>query len=217
MLVFDLDDTLYLERDFAFSGFRQLGNWVERTYNTKGFEAACKIQFMSGNRQYIFNVASAELGLPVNSESIKALVQRYREHKPDITLCADASAFLQSYSGPMGLITDGPEQTQRNKIAALRLEQHIAHIRPTGAWPDGFGKPHPRAFVEMESLARNHQQMVYVADNPAKDFVTPNARGWTTIQILRPEAVHDPVPPSPEYAAQHQIHSLSQLSELIYT
>ncbi|MDB5525364.1 MAG: putative hydrolase of the superfamily, partial [Rhizobium sp.] len=31
VLVFDLDDTLYLERDFARSGFRATGDWLKNT------------------------------------------------------------------------------------------------------------------------------------------------------------------------------------------
>ena len=32
--------------------------------------------------------------------------------------------------------------------------------------------------------------LAYVADNPLKDFVTPRARGWWTVQVERPERVH---------------------------
>ncbi len=215
MLVFDLDDTLYLERDFAFSGFAHLERWVAEHYGVSGFGPACQNIFTTGDRRKIFNTACALLGLPDSPDFIDRLVQEYRLHVPKIQLSPDAERFLSAASHPMGLITDGPERMQRNKIAALKLEQRIAHIRPTGAWPEGFGKPHPRAFEEMESLAPGGSKMVYVADNPAKDFVTPNAMGWQTVQVLRAGAVHDPNPPDQAHAAQVRIIDFDQLPDVI--
>ncbi|MEX0317270.1 MAG: HAD family hydrolase [Ruegeria sp.] len=217
MLVFDLDDTLYLERDFAFSGYRHLEGWVAETTGVTGFGAACRALFETGDRRRIFNAACAELGLAGSPDHVATLVSEYRNHTPDITLAPDAAHYLRRASRPMGLITDGPEQMQRNKIAALGLEHHIAHIRPTGAWPEGFGKPHPRAYQEMEAAAAGHTRMIYIADNPAKDFVTPNARRWLTIQILRPGAVHDPTPPDEAHAPHARITSLDLLDEVLET
>jgi putative hydrolase of the HAD superfamily len=36
-------------------------------------------------------------------------------------------------------------------------------------------------------------QYIYIADNPAKDFVAPNLLGWKTVQILRPEGQYQSV------------------------
>ncbi len=35
-----------------------------------------------------------------------------------------------------------------------------------------------------------HAECVYVADNPAKDFVAPNQLGWLTIRIVRPDGIY---------------------------
>ncbi|MBV1895438.1 MAG: HAD family hydrolase [Rhodobacteraceae bacterium] len=215
MLVFDLDDTLYLERDFAFSGYRHLDRFVERAMGATGFGEQCRALFEAGERRHIFDVACKELGLTLTAEQILELVNEYRNHPPDIALSADAARYLTNSDRPFGLITDGPEKMQRNKISALNLDRFIRHIRPTGAWPDGFGKPHPRAFKDMESAASTGSKMVYVADNPAKDFVTPNKRGWLTVQILRAGAVHDPSAPNAAYAAHAQITSFDDLDAVL--
>ena len=215
MLVFDLDDTLYLERDFAFSGYRHLDRYVERTMGATGFGEHCRALFEAGERRHIFDAACKELGLALVADQIVGLVNEYRNHPPDIALSPDATRYLTNATRPFGLVTDGPEQMQRNKISALKLDRLIAHIRPTGAWPDGFGKPHSRAFKEMEAAAITGSKMVYVADNPAKDFVTPNKRGWLTVQVVRPGAVHDPSPPSKAYAANARITSFDDLDETL--
>ena len=54
-LVFDLDDTLYAERDFVISGFHAVDLWLRERRGVKGFaEAAGKI-FAAGRRCRIFD------------------------------------------------------------------------------------------------------------------------------------------------------------------
>ncbi|HEX6222335.1 MAG TPA: hypothetical protein VF115_14690, partial [Acidimicrobiia bacterium] len=43
---------------------------------------------------------------------------------------------------------------------------------------------HPRAFEMVETrLGLSGDRLAYVADNPAKDFIAPNDRGWTSIRV----------------------------------
>ncbi len=211
MIVFDLDDTLYLEREFAFSGYRFLDGWVKERESLEGFGNACRVLFEEGERRQIFNRALERLGHCGDSHLIADLVAAYRGHPPQISLAPDAARFLERHRGPFGLITDGPAETQNAKIVALGLDRWIENIRKTGDWPQGYGKPHPRAYEEMEGLAADGGPMVYVADNPAKDFVTPKARGWITVQIRRAGAVHPPHAKDDAHAAHVEITSLDEL------
>jgi putative hydrolase of the HAD superfamily len=212
LIVFDLDDTLYLERDFAFSGYAALDPYVHEITGRGGFGATCRAAFMAGRRQRVFDEALSALGVPPTPAVVADLVDRYREHDPDIALCADARRCLDRLSGrlPLGLITDGPEVTQRAKIAALGIASRFSSLRPTGAWGPEFSKPHPRAFLEVED-ASGEGPFVYVADNALKDFVTPRARGWLTVQICRQDRVHTAPPPSAAYAPHAQIETLDAL------
>jgi putative hydrolase of the HAD superfamily len=211
MIVFDLDDTLYLEREFAFSGYRFLDGWVKERESLEGFGNACRVLFEEGERRQIFNRALERLGHCGDSHLIADLVAAYRGHPPQISLAPDAARFLERHRGPFGLITDGPAETQNAKIVALGLDRWIENIRKTGDWPQGYGKPHPRAYEEMEGLAADDGPMVYVADNPAKDFVTPKARGWITVQIRRAGAVHPLHAKDDAHAAHVEITSLDEL------
>jgi putative hydrolase of the HAD superfamily len=215
MIVFDLDDTLYLERDFARSGFAAVGALVEARYAVTGFGPACRSLFDAGERRHIFDRACQSLGVPASADLIAELVQAYRLHEPRIALCEDSFRWLDGNSGAqtLGLITDGPEQMQRNKIRALGLERWIPHILPTASLGPGHDKPHPRAFEIMAALAASGEPITMVADNPAKDFLTPRRLGWRTVQILRDGAVHDPVPKDAAHAADVRIRSLDQLAE----
>lgn len=211
-VVFDLDDTLYLERDFALSGFRAVGEAVQARHGVAGFGDHCTADFHGGRRGDIFNRALAQFGL-AGALDVPALVEIYRGHAPDIALCPDALRWLDLHGGGFGLITDGPEAMQRGKIEALGLERRIGLLIPTGQWPDGFCKPHARAFELAEAEAGG--PCVYVADNAAKDFVTPNRMGWLTVQLLRPERVHPGHAPDALHEAQVRITDLDQLDAVL--
>lgn len=211
-LVFDLDDTLYLERDFAWSGFCAVGDWIAQTQGVSGFAELCQTLLEAGERGRIFNLALAQCGLP--ETLARDLIARYRTHQPQIALCADARRCLDRHGPGLALITDGPEDTQRTKIAALELTRWFDLILPTGQWGAEFSKPHPRAY-EMVQAARPGQRCVYIGDNGAKDFVTPNQLGWLSVAIHREGRVHPGIPPSPAHAPHHVIESLDQLGALL--
>jgi putative hydrolase of the HAD superfamily len=198
-VAFDLDDTLVLERDYVRSGFaavapelqRLFGNrcdWFERLWN--GFEA--------GVRGDAFNRVLAEAGVVVDDATIARLVRCYREHEPRIGLCDDVLPALKRLGLPrsrLGVITDGPPATQERKAAAVAIGRYAGHLIFTDRWGVAFRKPHPRAFQEFERLTGcRPEACAYVADNPAKDFRSPHARGWTTVRIVRPGGLHGDEP-----------------------
>ncbi len=213
MIVFDLDDTLYLERDFALSGYAALEGYIKETTGQSGFRKHCENAFMAGRYRNVFDEALAALGLTLDAKMLADLIERYRSHSPEISLCSDAKRCLERLKSTvsLGLITDGPEKMQRNKIEALNVASFFTVIRPTGAWGAEFSKPHPRAYMEMEGAAARDAPMVYVADNALKDFVTPRKRGWLTVQICREGRVHTAPPPDPSYAPHARIETLDAL------
>lgn len=201
-LVFDLDDTLYPERAFAHGGFRAAGAWAERELGVTGLAARLVALLDDGHLGGAFRIALAEC-LPGHTDAhVAALLKAYAGHTPDLALFDDARHALEQFAGTtLGLITDGHARTQSAKVAALGIAPRFKEIIYTGALgPDrAFHKPHPRAFELMERALRRHDddRFVYVGDNPAKDFLAPNALGWTTVLVDRPH--HRP----------HRIHALS--------
>lgn len=211
-VVFDLDDTLYLERDFVRSGFRAVGAAMLARHGVAGFGTFCAAEFRRGRRGDIFDRALARFGLD-RVEEVATLVSIYREHRPEIALCPDAARWFDRHGAAFALITDGPERMQRNKITALGLDDRVSLAIPTGQWPPGFGKPNPRAFALAEAAAGG--PCVYVADNAAKDFVTPNRMGWLTVQLLRPGRIHDGAAPDRLHQARSRITDLDQLDAVM--
>lgn len=210
--VLDLDDTLYLERDYVRSGFAALGRWMGETRGIVGFEGVANAHFARGARGNIFNLALADLG--ADEALVSTLVDLYREHSPDIRLAADASEFLGSLKGrmPLGIVSDGPFASQSRKITALGLDAVASPVILTEQHGRDFHKPSTRAFHEIEAAwGLSGRSLVYVADNPEKDFQGPHALGWQTIRIVRQDGIHSGQP-SPEGLVSLHITSFDALS-----
>ncbi len=193
VLVFDIDDTLYLERDYVFSGFRAVGNYVAEFHSRPGFEDACRQLFHGGLRGRIFNAAMESLGGPTDAQTISQLVEVYRTHDPQIALLPDALELLQGCPEHVHIaaISDGPLSSQQRKSAALGLNRWIDPIVLTDVWGREYWKPSKRAFQAVEqAFQRSGTDCLYIADNPLKDFTAPQAMGWQTVRIRREGGLH---------------------------
>ena len=204
-IVLDLDDTLYLERDYVRSGFTHVASYLE----DRGLASSAEVfaflwaGFEAGQRGSAFDSLLKRWPQIGRVESVEALVERYRHHFPDIRL-REPSAFadLLSLDVRVGLISDGWPSAQRAKLEALGVGDSFGSKVLTGDWAGGFAKPHHRAFTTIEQeLSLSRSELVYVADNPIKDFIAPNERGWLTWRIRMPGQLHHALEPNMSIAA----------------
>lgn len=192
-IVFDIDDTLYLERDYVRSGFRAVGEWVRRDLRIEDFAERAWRAFERGVRHSTFDLVLRDCGVTPTPERVEEMIALYRSHQPDIELTPDARDCLQGLHGvlPLMSVTDGPVPSQRAKAAALGLASWIDSIIYTAELGPGLGKPNCRAFELVQDVAGGSGAgCVYVADNPLKDFLGPKSLGWATVRVRRPESLH---------------------------
>lgn len=210
VIVLDLDDTLYSEADYQVSGFKEVARWIERIYG-KNVENDLDRLLEQGVQDILSGLCNVA-GVP---ETIKqSLLWIYRLHEPDISLSADVKktvAELESKSAGVSILTDGRSISQRMKLKALGL----SHLRVYISEEYGGEKPSPLRFeAVMQDMPARHY--IYVADNPAKDFIAPNRIGWVTIGMkgssrnVHMQAVDDW---SEEHLPSLWITALSQLME----
>lgn len=99
----------------------------------------------------------------------------YRNHAPIISLYDGALELIRTLRDRevrVGIITDGRPEGQRAKLAALSLLGEVDDVIVTDELGGvQFRKPNDIAFRIMQCRWRiPFEQMVYVGDNPAKDF-----------------------------------------------
>jgi putative hydrolase of the HAD superfamily len=217
VVVFDLDDTLYLESEFAHSGFRHVDTELKRRGVT-GFLDKAWERFSQGARSNMFNSVLPELGLQATPEQVAELVEIFRRHEPDIRLLPDAVWLLDRWAGGriLGLITDGFAVTQHNKIAALKLRGRVDHIVVSDDLGGrNFWKPSPAPYEAVMAEVGAQHSFTYVGDNPHKDFITARKLGWQTVRVRRIGGLHADVDLDSEHAAEHEVADLRALCSLI--
>lgn len=216
VVVLDMDDTLFLERDYVLSGFAAVDAVVAKEYGLTGFSERAWRLFCAGVRGRIFDEALKEMGVEPQSAGVARLVAAYRSHSPHIELTSDSFRFLnaaRSRGLRIALVSDGAHVAQQAKVRALGLEKLISPIVLTDALGRDAWKPSSRGYLEVfERLGGNHGDYVYIGDNPNKDFIAPNALGWRTIRIRRSQGEYALASALTEEGAPHrEIASFDEL------
>ena len=144
-VLFDLDNTLYPEIEFVKSGFRTVARYLSSRFDMNEdslFTQMLDILERDG-RGKVFDNLLYELGL-YQEERIKLLVYLYRSHKPSISPyrdCVLTFEHLKHWGMRLGILTDGMASVQRNKIAALGLEDVLDAIMCTDELGSEYWKP----------------------------------------------------------------------------
>ncbi len=175
-VLFDLDDTLFSERDFLHSGWHAVAHEAEK----RGLLESAKAYELMTKAPDAFDA----LHEAYPEFSIADMLEVYRNHVPDIHLKPGAWQTvmqLRDAGAPVGIITDGRSISQRNKIKALGLDTIVDYIGISAE--TGADKHQARTFLHAEEHFGKHRPYIYIGDNPAKDFAQANKLGWHTVML----------------------------------
>ncbi len=218
-VAFDLDDTLYPEWSFVLGGFRAAAAWAQAHLGRPAEETSAELVslFQDGVRGDTFDRWLASHGL--GPDAVPELVRAYREHAPTLTPYPGITGLLESLQGSrrLGLLSDGDFAVQRRKLGALGISRYFDAIVFTDVWGRDGWKPAARPFRELlDGLGVDAAEAVYVADNPAKDFLGPRELGMSSIRVRFPDALHAGVPaPTEHHAADLCADSVGELAEIL--
>lgn len=179
-VIFDLDDTLYDEKDYVRSGFAAVAKELPMVSHAEeklwqSFERKEPAIDSVLKNEHIWT-----------EELIQHCLAAYRNHKPRISLRKGVRELLQKLrqNGKyLGIITDGRPEGQRNKIEALTIVDMMDSILITDELGGlEFRKPNPISYeLVKDQLEISYQQMAYIGDNISKDLVVPEAVGMKSI------------------------------------
>ena len=185
-VIFDLDDTLYSEKEYVRSGYHAVSEFLGG-----GFED--KLWNYYEEQKPAIDELLKEIGQGDKKESILRI---YRTHTPNIHLYPDAQEIIRKLKADgkrVGIITDGRPEGQRKKIAALGLDVDDVIITDELGGIQ-FRKPCDIAFRILQTRWRlPASEMVYVADNPAKDFQAPRQLGMKCVWFRNKDGMYSNV------------------------
>lgn len=175
VVVFDLDDTLISELEYQRSGIAAVETAITSLY---GIPFNGRIQYaLEKGVKDIWGWACEQLSLPLEVKT--SFLWLYRLHRPVISLAPGVRAALDILFASevnLAILSDGRSVTQRLKLSAVGLGSIPLFVSEDSQ----STKPNAERFVAIEKRWSGCRY-AYVADNPVKDFLAPNTRGWLTL------------------------------------
>jgi putative hydrolase of the HAD superfamily len=216
VVCFDLDDTLYKERSFVLSAYKEVSLFMSQYSNVPSVVIFKSLVAAFYNGNPAFQVVIKKFNLNI---SVQTCLDIYRNHKPSLSLSAETESvleFLKSQGCVLGLITDGRTVSQRNKIEALELYRYFQRENILISEQFGSEKPDVRNFLYFVNKYPQ-SRFVYVGDNIGKDFLAPNKLEWNSICLLNNgENIHKQnFNVKNEYCPKFIINNLLELKTMI--
>lgn len=219
-VIFDLDDTLISEYDYVISGYSHVSNLLSCKHAKNKEEVFQElIKLFKEDPKMVFNRLFEKWELEYTQEDILELIEEYRNHDPSISFQSDVLpclALLKNEGYKIGMITDGYASTQRRKIKVLESEQYFDHIIVTDELGKEYWKPHPKSFMIMkQKLDVDFEEMVYIGDNPSKDFYIQTYFPIKTVRIVRENNIYNKDYYFKEIKEDIRINNLKELAKVL--
>jgi putative hydrolase of the HAD superfamily len=217
-VVFDLDDTLYPERDYVLGGFRAVASWAEGRLGVPAAEGFARLRrlYEEGVRGDTFDRWLAASGV-TDRRLVGELVEVYRGHEPVLAPSPGVPELLASLRGRcrLGLVGDGYLSVQQRKLAALKLAPYFDAVVFSDRWGRQAWKPSTRPFqAVLRELGTDAGKAVYVGDNPNKDFLGARQLGMGTVRLRQDGGEYTHLsPPSDRHAPDHTVGSVPALAD----
>ena len=216
IIIFDLDETLYLEKNYVISGFYGVADFLfkKTCLNKKQTIHYLLKTFNKYGRKRIFDKLLKENNI-YSKSLLKKVISKYRSHKPKISLTSINHKFLKKLSNKYNLylVTDGNKMVQRNKIISLKISRFFKKIFITHQYGIINSKPSIYCFRKIKELENCFwKELIYIGDDPTKDFVNLNKKGVITVRLMRGRFAKRKV--SKKYDAKYKINNLSDFYNL---
>lgn len=242
-IYFDLDDTLCAYWDASKVGLRQafeahpvanvdagemMRHWAAafREFaptlkETGWYQGYLKSGSPTRNEQMRLTLLRAGVDDPEHAHRLSQTYMELRDKA--LALFPDAILVLEALKPlyPMGLITNGPADIQRQEVVTLKIASYFEHIFIEGEV--GEGKPLMSVFKRAEeAVGFESHQILFVGNSYDHDIAPAIKAGWRTAWVRRPSDVPpsaDPANPpkhkdAPEGAPLPDV-VIGELSELL--
>lgn len=202
-IFFDVDDTLYDQRETFYRAFREtFGKEKEFSegmidqvylrsmyYNEQRFDEIQKGTWDSSQIiEYRILHACEDYGIPASPDQAVRFREHYIEAQGHLRLTPVMEGLLDLLKGKVGLgiITNGHYEHQLRKVQALDLTRWVGEGNILISGGLGWAKPDPEIFLEAQNrTGADPKDMIYVGDSYERDVVGAKKAGWTAIWMNR--------------------------------
>jgi|LakMenE18May11ns_1017448.scaffolds.fasta_scaffold9681382_2 putative hydrolase of the HAD superfamily len=216
ILIFDLDDTIYNEKEFIFNGYKAVANFFYKKikiYKKKYIFEYLKYQYLLKGREKIFDKFLMKFGI-FNKKNLNLCIKLYRYNNFKLFFKTSFKKIFKKYNKKIYLVTDGNWLVQKNKVRNLKINNFFKKIFYTGFYGPRYFKPSLMCFIKIKELEGcNWSDLLYIGDNPFKDFVLIKQKGIKTVRVLNGR--YKNVKVDRKYDAEYSIKSINELIPLL--
>ena len=216
VVAFDLDDTLFPQVAHIESGLRAAARAAAKRWGFDADDVYARLlrELRHGERGRVIDNVLAECGVPGLSNA-RWLIGVYRHHEPELLLPRESDEVLEHFADrPLYVVTDGHKVVQNKKLDALGVRERVEHCYITHRYGVRHAKPSPHVFHLMTAREGcEPADVVYIGDNPHKDFRGIRPLGFRTIRVLT--GAHADARVAPEHDAEISVHSLSEVPAVV--
>lgn len=217
ILIFDLDDTLYRELEFVEGGFRSVATFLE---DELGLDAARTFGRLNKllsehGRGKTFDTFLLEEGI-FSKRTLAKCIASYRYGPRTLSLSRADKRLLGELKEKtkMYVVTDGNKNVQKQKADLLGLGEYFERVLTTHSFGLDKAKPSIHCFLKIAEWEKVPvSELLYVGDNPHKDFIGLKSAGGKTVRLLR--GPYQSVVAKKGYEADYTISSLHQVPKII--
>lgn len=194
-IFFDLDDTLYDHLVPFREAVREVLSpdessldYAELFYKVRHHSDLLWPLYLRGEvpleetRVRRLELAFAEYGLELDRDQASAVQAAYISRQYSIDMIDGVREHLERFIAnghKVGIITNGPQDHQMNKIRGLGLDQIIPEEMIFISDAVGLAKPDPEIFIHVnQKTGTSADNSLYIGDTWANDVVGALAAGW---------------------------------------
>ena len=216
ILVFDLDGTLFDMLSYCKSGDLAVANFMQKEWGISAKESYGRMLRIieSKGTSNLFDTILKQYHV-YSKKAVAECLSAYRLHTPKIALYDDAARCLKRFKDyAKYIVTDGNKIVQHTKVLALGLDRVVKKAFITHRHGRHNAKPSPYCLTKIAQIEKvDPKEVVYIGDNPNKDFVGIKPLGFKTVRIMR--GAHKDVRLTKHHDAHIKISSLDELTEKV--
>jgi putative hydrolase of the HAD superfamily len=172
-IFFDLDNTLYEEKNYILACYNEIAKFInKKTSISISSLDIYKIREKNGDRN-VFQILLKDYNIA--NINFQQLIDIYQSFNAPVQLYPNVRTVLLDLSKQysLGILTNGGEKTQNNKINCLGIRCLFDNIIITGKHLEKeFWKPHKSAFrLIFEFCSCNSLECIYIGDSYNNDVL----------------------------------------------
>ena len=192
-VIFDLDDTLYSEKEYMRSGFRVIAEHLKQVEHC--FNKLC-VAFEKGKMPIETVLQDENI---YSEELLEECLKLFREHKPDIKLYDGVTELfleLRRQKKVIAIVTDGKVVKQNAKIDSLGIRPLVDEIIITDELAGHgnrkeFRRPNDIAYLIMRKrLGIACRNIAFVGDDRELDFAAPGKLGMKCCWLVNEDRLY---------------------------